>query len=61
MTREELEKKIEVQRELNRLGIERADARIREFRQMAAIHTVTTDRLLEDLREIRRRGRGGGG
>lgn len=60
MTREELEKKIEVQRELNRIAIEQADAHIREFRRKAAIHTVTTDRLLEDLREIRRRGRGFG-
>jgi len=55
MTQEELRKKIEVQRELNRLAIERADAHIREFRRKAAIHTVTTQRLLEDLREIRRR------
>jgi uncharacterized membrane protein (DUF2068 family) len=50
-----LRQKIEVQRELNRLAIERADARIREFRHKAAIHTVTTDRLLEDLRALRRR------
>lgn len=55
MTREELKKKIEVQRELNRLAIERADARIREFNRFAAVHTVTTERLLEDLRAIRRR------
>jgi len=55
MTREELKKKIEVQRELNRLALERADARIQEFNRKAAIHTVTTDLLLEDLREIRRR------
>lgn len=61
MTREELEKKIEVQRELNRLAIERARARIREFDRKAAIHTVTTERLLEDLREIRRQGRRAGG
>lgn len=60
MTREELKKKIEVQHELNRLAIERADARIREFRQRAAIHTVTTERLLQDLRELQRRGRGAG-
>lgn len=55
MTREELKKKIEVQRELNRLAIERADARIREFDREAAIHTVTTERLLQDLREAVRR------
>jgi len=55
MTREELKKKIEVQRELNRLAIERADARIREFDHEAAIRTVTTDRLLQDLREAARR------
>lgn len=55
MTREELERKIAVQRELNRLAIEQADAHIREFRRKAAIHTVTTERLLEDLRELRRR------
>lgn len=55
MTQEELKKKIAVQRELNRLAIERADARIREFDRLAAIHTVTTERLLQDLREAARR------
>jgi len=55
MTREELEKKVEVQRELNRLAIERARDRIREFDREAAIHTITTERLLQDLREAVRR------
>jgi hypothetical protein len=55
MTREELERKIAVERELNRIAIKRADARIEEFRRKAAIHTVTTERLLQDLRELRRR------
>jgi uncharacterized membrane protein (DUF2068 family) len=55
MTREELQKKIEVERELSRLAIERADAHMREFRRQAAIHTVTTDRLLQDLQEVVRR------
>lgn len=55
MTREELRRKIEVERELNRIAIEEANAYLREFRRKAAIHTVTTERLLEDLRELRRR------
>jgi len=55
VTREELKRKIEVERELNRLALEQADAHLREFRRKAAIHTVTTERLLEDLREIRKR------
>jgi len=55
MTSEELKRKIEVERELSRLAIERADAHMREFRRQAAIHTVTTDRLLQDLEEAVRR------
>ncbi|HEU4738982.1 MAG TPA: hypothetical protein VFS54_07860 [Solirubrobacterales bacterium] len=55
MTDEELKKRIEVERELSRLAIERADAHVREFRQQAAIHMVTTDRLLQDLEEAVRR------
>jgi hypothetical protein len=55
MTREEIEKKIEVERELSRLAIERANAHMREFKRQAAIHTVTTDQLLQDLEEAVRR------
>ena len=55
MTQEELKRKIDLELERNRKAIERADAYLREFRRKAAIHTVTTDRLLEDLRELRRR------
>ncbi|HEX5989728.1 MAG TPA: hypothetical protein VFY75_05915 [Solirubrobacterales bacterium] len=39
----------------SRLAIERADARMREFRRQAAIHSVTTDRLLQALEEAVRR------
>lgn len=57
MTREELDKKIELALAQNRAAIEKADAFIREFDRLAAIHNVTTDRLLEDLREAARRRR----
>jgi hypothetical protein len=55
MTREELDRKIELIQAENRAGIEKADAFIRELDRLVAIHTVTTDRLLEDLREAARR------
>jgi len=55
MTREELQERIPRELEQIRVAIERADARLREFRRTAAIHTVTTERLRQDLRELRRR------
>jgi hypothetical protein len=51
MTREELDKKVEATLAQNRAALERAEAHLREFDRLAAIHTVTTDRLLKDLRE----------
>lgn len=55
MTQEEIDKKIELERARNRAVIERADAFFREFDRLAAIHIVTTDRLLRKLRAARRR------
>lgn len=55
MTREELNKKIALEQARNHAAIEKADAFIRELDRLVAIHTVTTDRLLEDLREAARR------
>jgi hypothetical protein len=57
MTREELDKKIELTQAKNRAAIKRADAFLEEMDRLVAIHNVTTDRLLEDLREDARRGR----
>jgi hypothetical protein len=48
-------KKIALEQARNRAAIEKADAFIRELGRLVAIHTVTTDRLLEDLREAARR------
>ena len=56
MTQEELEKMIESVQAQNRDALARLDAHNRKYDRLVAIHTVTTDRLLEDLREaIRRR------
>ena len=55
MTQEELDKKIELTLAENRAALERADAHFRKYDRLIAIHTVTTDRLLEDLREAGRR------
>lgn len=55
VTREELDKKIELTLQQNRAVLERVDALNREFDRLDAIHTVTTNRLLEDLREAVRR------
>jgi len=55
MTREELAKRIELTQEQNRAAIEKADAFIREFDRLAAIHNASTDRLLRKLRRAARR------
>ena len=55
MTRKELDKKIELTLAQNRAVLERVEARRRESDRLIAIHTVTTNRLLEDLREAVRR------
>ena len=55
MTREELKKEIELEVERNRVAIERADAHLREFNRLAAIHTITTERVFRELREAVRR------
>ncbi len=55
MTREELDKKIELELARNRAAIEKADAFIREFDRFAAIHNPRTDRVLRELREASER------
>jgi hypothetical protein len=55
MTREELDKKIELTLAQNRVAIEQSRRRSREFDQFAAIHTVRTERALRELREAFRR------
>lgn len=56
MTREELDKKIELVRKQNREALERVAAHRRKYDRLIAIHSATTDLLLEDLRELRGRG-----
>lgn len=51
MTREELDKEIELTLARNRAVIERSRRRSREFERFAAIHTVRTQRVLRELRE----------
>ena len=55
MTREELDRKVELIQAENRAAIEKADAFFQELDRLIAIHTATTDRLLRDLREVARR------
>jgi hypothetical protein len=55
VTREELDKEIELTLAESRAAIERSRRRRRELDRLIAIHTITTDRLLEDLREAARR------
>jgi hypothetical protein len=55
VTREELDKKIDVTLVQNRAALERVDALEREYDRLDAIHTATTKRLLEDLREAAQR------
>ncbi len=54
MTREELNKRIDLELAQSRAAIEKADAFFREFDRLAAIHIVTTNRLLRKLRAARR-------
>lgn len=51
MTREELDKEIELTLTQNRAAIERSRRRSREFDRFVAIHTVRTQRVLRELRE----------
>ena len=55
MTREELDREIEVTLARNRAALERADAHTREFERLAVIHTITTERAFRRLRESLRR------
>lgn len=56
MTREELDKKIELTLAENRAAIEKADTLIRWFNREAPIHRARTERAFRELREsVRRR------
>lgn len=55
MTREELDRKIELTLAENRAAIEKADAFFRKFRREAPIHEARTERLFQELREQARR------
>jgi hypothetical protein len=57
MTREELDKKIELEQARNRAAIEKADAFLRWFDREAPIHEARTERVFRELREEARRGR----
>jgi hypothetical protein len=51
MTREELDRKIELTLAENRAAIEKADAFFRWFNREAPIHEVRTERAFRKLRE----------
>jgi hypothetical protein len=51
MTREKLDKEIDLTLAQNRAAIERSHRRSREFDRFVAIHTVRTQRVLRELRE----------
>jgi hypothetical protein len=56
MTREELDKKIELEQARNRAAIAKADAFLRWFEREAPIHEARTERVFRELREsVRRR------
>lgn len=55
MTREELDKKIELTQARNSAAIDKADAFIRDFDRFVAIHTPRTERVVRELREAIRR------
>lgn len=55
MTREELNKKIDLTLAENRAAIERSRRREREFERLIAVHTVRTERIFRELREAVRR------
>lgn len=51
MTREELDRKIELTLAENRAAIEKADALLRKFRREAPIHEARTERAFRELRK----------
>lgn len=56
MTREDLDREIELTLARNRAAIERFDAHRRKFEPLMVIHTITTERVFRELREaIRQR------
>jgi len=55
MTREELKKKIDLERIRNRAAIEKADALLRWLDREVPIHEVRTERAFRKLREEMRR------
>ncbi|HEV2790488.1 MAG TPA: hypothetical protein VGV69_04235 [Solirubrobacterales bacterium] len=56
MTREELDKKIEMTRAENRAALKKADAFIRWLEREVPIHEARTERVFRELREsVRRR------
>ncbi|HEX5982583.1 MAG TPA: hypothetical protein VFY69_00095 [Solirubrobacterales bacterium] len=55
MTREELDKKIEITLAENRAALEKADAWFRWFDREAPIHEERTKRVFRELREAVRR------
>lgn len=55
MTREELDRKIELTLAENRAALEKADAYFRWFDREAPIHEARTERAFRELREQARR------
>jgi hypothetical protein len=55
MTREELQRKIELTQAENRAALERADTFIQWFDREVPIHEVRTERIFRELREAVRR------
>jgi hypothetical protein len=56
MTREELDKRLELEKARNRAAIEKADAFFRWFDREAPIRKASTDRVFRELSEsVRRR------
>jgi hypothetical protein len=51
MTREELDREVELTLAENRAAIEQSRRRSREFDRFVAIHTVRSERVLRELRE----------
>jgi DNA-binding HxlR family transcriptional regulator len=55
MTREELNKEIDLVQARNRAAIERADATIKKYGPLILKHMESTDRVFRELREAARR------
>ena len=55
MTREELDREIELTLARSRAAIERYDAHRRRLDPLMVIHTITTERVFRELREAVRR------